>query len=227
MPAGDTGYIVSPWAVILGAAALLLVTLLRSRFRLLAVPVALLMVFSFGRAWQPDVLILENGRQVAVSGEVVALRLLRPSAEKFSTGIWKRAFWPGLIDAEHSEQGDNGFICDQFGCSASAKGVTVVHVINTAMLAEDCRFADVLVIPYNMRNACYDMPARDRPVVIDRNALEKYGAHALEIAQANTAKDNSIGARASKAERSRLVITTSYATSPRPWTRHRFASDQR
>jgi len=227
-PAGNTGHI-SPMAVAFGATALLCVTLLKSGLRLVAIPLVAVSVMTLNSTWKPDVLILENGKQIAVSDDDGQLRLLRPKAEKFSTGIWKRAFWPELV-AENGKQasGDRitgtrqGFTCDRFGCSINAKGLIVTHLTNTAMLAEDCRLADVIIVPYTMPSLCSFLPTAQRPLSIDRGTLKRYGAHAISIV-ATPSRTTGANIRPALG----LRTSTSYKSSPRPWTRHRFPPDAR
>lgn len=90
--------------------------LLKSGFRLVAIPLAVVSAMGLGTLWKPGVLILKNGRQIAVSGDAEQLHLMRPKTEKFSTGIWKRAFWPelvgginGPIDGAKAPQQQSGF----------------------------------------------------------------------------------------------------------------------
>ena len=227
-PAGNTGY-VAPVAMAFGAMSLLCATLLKSGLRLVAIPLATVSAAGLSTTWKPDVLILETGRQIAVSGDAGQLHLLRPKAEKFSTGIWKRAFWPELLDgANEPVDGEKiavrgqGFVCDRFGCSITAKGLVVTHLTNTAVLAEDCRIADVIVVPYAMPSLCSFLPPDERPLAIDRMALERHGAYAISIAtQSSETGSEDINLTP------RLRVTTSYANESRPWTRHRIPQKNR
>lgn len=65
-----------------------------------------------------------------------------------------------------------GFACDRRGCSVKTKGVIVKHLTNTAMLAEDCHQADVIVVSYVMPSLCSFLPPVERPLEIDRSAFE-------------------------------------------------------
>ena len=56
------------------------------------------------------------------------------------------------------------------------KGKTVALIRHPAALAEDCRVADILVVPFTVGKRC-----RGARVIVDRRMLRAAGAHALYI----------------------------------------------
>ncbi len=214
-PSGNTGRI--PVAALLAVSgALLLCTLGRTRLRLLALPCVGIAAFLLADRATPDLVILESGRQFGAI-EQKGMRLLRPAADKFSTTIWKHAFSPaGAVVADtpvKRGKPGKGFRCDDVGCVTQIKGAVVAHVTNTAHLTQDCRAADVLIIPYSMPHACTFLPADQRPLIIEGETLRTYGAHTITFAdvKAGTGKGGRI-----------VAVQSAIGTNPRPWTRHRF-----
>ncbi len=175
-PEGSTGRI-APATLMLMTLALLGVTLSRTRLRLLAaLPMLLAIVLPIGVS-RPDILISGTGRQVGVIGADGVRHLARPRAEGFATGIWKAAYGDAM-------SGNGGFQCDPHGCAVAVAGQLLLVVEQGDRLWEDCRLADIIVLPFASPNACASAAPNDRPLVIDSAKLETYGAHALRISKA-------------------------------------------
>ncbi|MDD9909710.1 MAG: ComEC/Rec2 family competence protein [Ahrensia sp.] len=205
-PSGVTGHI--PMAALLwGSLGLLVLTVSTSALRWFALAAVVPFVLILAQRDYPDILIHEQGRQIALRGEAGQMLLLRPKADRFTTRIWSRAFWPGQMETEATLTG-NPFTCDAFGCTARIAGATLTHLTNTAQIHEDCRLADILVVPYRLDQPCSFLPAEKRPVIIDLNRLGTLGAHALYLREDN-------------ADRGTLRIVTAYGRTQRPWTRYR------
>ncbi|MEE9375685.1 MAG: ComEC/Rec2 family competence protein [Rhizobiaceae bacterium] len=229
-PQGNTGFIP---VVAFGFAALslLLVTLLRTRMKLVSIPFLILFFMLFYNKQKPDLLILENGRQLGVLVDGQGLQLLRPNADKYSTRRWRAAFSPD--DPNYDKRAPKAklgkaFTCDPFGCSINVKGIAVVQLQSTAKLSEDCRLADILIIPFFMRDVCAEMLPKDRPLIIDRTRLSRFGAHSITIVppklKSNTdITDQDTGVKIKNNNgKKRLVVDHSYGVHPRPWNRYRF-----
>ena len=88
-PQGNVGFI-PILAFTAGTTALLFATLLRTRLKLLALPFFLLAAIAIGNKNYPNILVLENGRQVGILSDSNSLSLLRPNADKFSTNMWRK-----------------------------------------------------------------------------------------------------------------------------------------
>ena len=212
-PGGNTGFVPVP-AFICGVIALLFATLFRTKLKVLAIPFLILAVFFGGQKSFPDALILESGRQVGVLMSPGGLSLLRPNGDKFSTNMWRNAFAPGGEKHPKTRRGQAGsaFQCDSMGCAARVKGVNIVQLKSTSRMDEDCLLADVLVIPYFMPNACSSLPKNQRPKILDRGSLSRYGAHAVTIVMTPNGKQE-------------VKLTAAYGGSPRPWNKHRLGKE--
>ncbi|MEL7272444.1 MAG: ComEC/Rec2 family competence protein [Pseudomonadota bacterium] len=206
---GGTG-VISKTVLLLGSMALLIACLSRTWLKVLAVPFLAIAFVVGAQRTVPDILILENGNQIGVFAEDGSTKLLKPNAEKFSTRIWRQAYRPNTPKPALAKRGSSDFTCDPYGCSAQVHGITVVHVRNTARLFEDCRVADILVIPYAMPSAC---GGDQRPLVLDRTALARNGARALSVVVSDN--DNVSAAKPT-------ILSTASIPYQRPWTAHRF-----
>ena len=240
-PRGGTG-VVPTSTLLFGTMALLLACLMRTKLKLLCLPFFFLAGVTYSQKSFPDILILENGRQVGVITGQGKLNLLRPNAEKFSTNIWRSAFGTEFIQGKKIKRGKagDGFRCDDFGCSVKVKDTILVHVKNTGRMIDDCRIADILVVPYRMPEPCAFMEKADRPVIVDAAKLRKNGAHALSIIQnpggrppdkdpslseASQQKFVQTGLDNFESRASSLIIQTAYPDGARPWNRHRRAEN--
>lgn len=153
------------------ATALLLLTLLTTRLRWLAVvplAVGLLMAASPRR---PLVLIDREASGIAVRGQQGRLVMLgRPSA--FVQAQWLTA------DGDARMPGDvtlaEGRRCDAKGCVARLPdGRAVSFLVDRSAFAEDCRLADIIILKERAGASC---PGK---LVIDRLALQEGGAMAI------------------------------------------------
>ena len=207
---GNTGAL-STTTLLLGSLTIVFLTVFQTNLRylgLLAIPWA---VFSTVSAPKPDILLLENAQQLAVFDASGEMQVLRPNAEKFNVEIWRRAYSPD-IDATYFPKRPTlnpYYKCDSYGCSAVVKGMVVTRITSTTQLQRDCRNADILIIPFVVSNPCAYLPAPNRPLVVDMNALQQDGAHAFYI------NENALTGESS------IEIKTSYVQSDRIWRSHR------
>ncbi|MEL6504732.1 MAG: ComEC/Rec2 family competence protein [Pseudomonadota bacterium] len=206
---GGTG-VISKTVLLLGSMALLIACLSRTWLKVFAVPFLSIAFVVSAQRTVPDILVLENGNQIGVFADDGSTKLLKPNAEKFSTRIWRQAHRPNTLPPAPAKRGSSDFTCDTYGCSVRVRGLAVVHVLNTARLFEDCRVADVLVIPYAMPKAC---GGDQRPLVLDRTALARNGARALSVVVSG--KNNVTAAKPT-------ILSIPSIPHQRPWTAHRF-----
>jgi competence protein ComEC len=222
-PRGVSGMIPNN-VLLLGALSLLLATLARSQLKVLSIPVALLAVVFMGDRQQPDVIIAENGRQIGVVHSQQHLVLLKPNADKFTTKIWRQAYRVAGRPPDHGHQSTSNNQrpqCDDMGCTMVGSGAVLVHVRGTASLFTDCVQADIVVIPYRAPGACAFLGQQDRPVIIDKQSLQRHGAHALTI-HADQLVANSDFSDSIRNNSVSVTLQRAYEKEVRPWTRHRF-----
>jgi competence protein ComEC len=172
--AGYGGVSAMPLAALgLIVAGFLWLTLWRNRWRLaglapvlLAIPVAL-------TAPHPDVLIDEDGMTAAVRGAGGHLAIVNGKGQGFVVENWLRA--DGDTRGEDAADIAAGVACDPLGCVAplGEGGARVAVAARAAAMEEDCREATVVVARFTAPTDCA------APVVIDRRALARHGAHAL------------------------------------------------
>lgn len=171
----------SPIAVVLAfVSGGLWLCLWRGRWRRAGAAIALpAFLLSFaGSHWQttPDILIERDLKTIALRGEGDRLALLSGRSGKYSAERWLRM---NGDDATVSDAADrNGFQCDPLGCAARlANGEWLAVIRHTAIIAEECARASVIITQIPIRTEC-----RSARLIIDRGALKRGGSHALRIA---------------------------------------------
>jgi competence protein ComEC len=125
------------------------------------------------------VLISGDARLVAVRGADGGLAFStagRPNTSSLTRETWLRrdgldsaAVWP-----TSGESADGRLACDPRGCVYIARAHVVAIARRAEALADDCRYATVLIATFNLRRPCTG-PA----LAIDRAALLRDGGHAL------------------------------------------------
>lgn len=179
---GGAGLIGAPhWAAMpLGIAAVLWLSMWRSRLRFLGLLPAVLAAVLTVAGPHPDIVVGRHGTAVAVRGPDGRLAVLAPAAERFDVGIWLAA------DADPRPTTDAslaaGWRCDRIGCAYArptpAGEETLVAVVrHPAAFAEDCRRAAVVVTTLVAPAGC-----ADRAEVFDRIRLAETGAVTLNLA---------------------------------------------
>jgi len=112
-------------------------------------------------------------KNVAVRGNDGRLALLSARAGRYSAEHWLLADGDAASLAEAAERG--GFRCDPLGCAARmTNGRWLAVVRHPAIIAEECRRADVVVAAVPIRGAC-----PGPRLVIRRRALRRGGSHAV------------------------------------------------
>ncbi|MEM1038509.1 MAG: ComEC/Rec2 family competence protein [Pseudomonadota bacterium] len=227
-----TGFIPVP-ALLAGTLGLLVLTLSRTNVRWCAIPLFVLPVILLSTREMPDLLVLENGRQIGLLDERGKLLLLRPGADKFSTQVWRKAFETGATDdatlGKNRKRGAKGpiFTCDAFGCSTvTTTGLRIAVLESTARIQEDCALADVLVIPFAVPKPCTAIPESHRPLVLERQRLQTRGGAAfygtggavlpsyqktIALHKTSTTRQQRLG---------QIRVSRARGSNPRPWTAH-------
>jgi competence protein ComEC len=170
-------------AMLMVAAGFLWLTLWKERWRfagvipiLVAIPVALL-------APHPDILVNEAGTAAAVRGEDGRYRMLGGRGATFEIENWLRA--DADRRAPKDESLSEGVVCDRLGCitTLGEHRSLLALSLDRNGLAEDCRMADVVISRLEAPAGC-----QDEALVVDRRALQTFGAHALYRQQTGDAK---------------------------------------
>ncbi|MGI9405203.1 MAG: ComEC/Rec2 family competence protein [Hyphomicrobiaceae bacterium] len=137
------------------------------------VPVAFGLLFSANPA-DPDLLVARDGALVAVRTAQGGLSGSPGRIGAFELTRWLEADGDAR-GPETVERGD-GFACDRQGCTADIRGTMVAMPKSPANLAEDCRRADIVILTFVQARPCPS--AR---LVIDRQAVQRFGVHAVTI----------------------------------------------
>ena len=158
-------------ALLLMVAGFLWLALWRERWRwagivpiLLAVPLAVLTP-------RPDILIDDTGSAVAVRAADGRLTIMGSS--RFDVENWLRAD----ADPRKADAADlsAGVLCDPLGCITGASGRGEIALVKRRdAFGEDCRTAKLVLSGLNAPPGC-----ERSALVIDREALDRFGAHAL------------------------------------------------
>lgn len=119
----------------------------------------------------PDVYIASDGRIAAVRGDEGALYVSHKTRGRFTQKQWRTAngnneirHWRDLAAAG----------CDRLGCTAEIKGRKVAYVADGRALADECRYADIVVSAIPVRQEC-----PSAKVVLDRFDVWRHGAAAV------------------------------------------------
>jgi competence protein ComEC len=123
----------------------------------------------------PDLLIARDGLTVALRAPDGALKLLRPSKDKYSAAEWLKR------DGNEREAEDaiatpaDGVRCDAYGCIArTASGMVIADVSRIDALAEDCASAAIVVSAVPARNGC-----KGPALVVDRFDVARNNGYAI------------------------------------------------
>ena len=147
-------------------------TLWRTRWRLLGIPLALVGALTASTLPKPDLLIGRDGELFAMRSSEKTLTVTGAKRPNYSLEQWLKADGDLRDPAEALKA--RGLRCDELACVTTAGGKTIAFVRHPAALAEECARADIVVsqIPINR-------PCPKARVTVDRIDLWKDGAHAL------------------------------------------------
>jgi competence protein ComEC len=151
---------------------------------------------------QADILISSDGRLMAVRDTAGVLWVSSRRINSFEREAWQEqeggrdiAFWPSSGTAD-----DSGFLrCDSLGCVYQIKGKTVSFIKSAVALEEDCRRADIVIMPGGSlsKESC-----RGAETLIDKWDIRDNGAYAIFLSE-NTAP---------------VIRTANGERGARPWT---------
>ncbi len=176
--------------VLLCAAGLLLLSLLRSPLRLSGVPLLLAAALWAVAAPQPDLLVSPDGATVALRGRDGRLAALHVSRDDFALEDWLAADADGR--EVHDTSLSQGIRCDPSGCIGKLRdGSLVADDIAPDALEEDCRRVALVV-------TTQDPPPDCAATVIGRKLWRTRGALAIRRTQAGFVID---GARPANFDR--------------------------
>jgi len=191
------------WALVLAALGGLWLCIWQTRLRWLGAPAIVAGCAAIAFVRGPDVLISGDARLIAVRGADGGLAFstagranAAPGAGGLVRETWLRregldsaTVWPtsGVSD-------DGRLACDARGCVYVARGHVVAIARRAEALADDCRYATVLIATFNLRRPCA-APA----LAIDRAALGREGGYAVWLERGGDAIAESV--RAARGER--------------------------
>jgi competence protein ComEC len=158
--------LLTPWALVLGLAALAWFAFFEDRWRLagplLAVP--LIVLGAVDRP--PDVLIADTTQALAIRGET-GLELAAGRAQSFALDVWRDTYAEPIAGKAPQS-------CDSVACiGAGAAGFSYALVKDPGGFAEECARADLVVTRLEAPSYCA------APAVIDAEALRRHGVHWL------------------------------------------------
>ena len=161
-------------ALLLMALGGLWLCLWHTRWRALGLVIAAAGLLLAPGGTRPDVLIERQGATAALRSDDGVLAFPTAMAANYSTEMWL------LADGDERDFADalakSSFRCDLQGCVGKVKGKTVAFIRHPSALEEDCRIADIVIVPFSVGRRCSH--AR---IVVDRRMLWSEGAHALYI----------------------------------------------
>lgn len=121
---------------------------------------------------RPVLLVDATGRTVGLRAGDGAFVIDGAARDRFTAEMWLEREGEADRTAEAAKM-EGRLACDALGCAGSAGGFRVALARSGAVLAEDCRWADILVAPFAVGRC------PSAAIVIDRAALAKGGAHAV------------------------------------------------
>lgn len=195
------------WAAALIAGGGLWAAIWRGRWRWWgAVPVAAGLMLPLTLP-QPQAVLSETGRLIALSDTTGALRYSNTRRERFAADMWREQTGRPAAGSWSDWLGAPGpsppLACGPVGCVYAANGRTLAISRDPRSLPEDCRRADIVIATVGLPPALATGACRTR-LVIDPPRRIVEGTHALYLTED--------GVRA---------VTVQQARGDRPWTRSR------
>jgi competence protein ComEC len=179
-------------AVVFLTVALVILTLMTTRLRIIALPFLAVGVALIARRPTPELLVAEDARLVALKLSDGTVTINRNRPNDFTLEDWSRAMMatavvkPGRTAASAMPKvaPEVPFACTKTLCIAwNAKGVVVAQAASEETAREACAVASLIVID--------DATARDPcgphgPVIITKRDLARYGAAAVTFRETRT-----------------------------------------
>lgn len=164
---------------------------------------------------QPDILIGEGGKPIAVRDTSGRLRVLATKQDRFTVANWLMADadpnTPRNTRAPIDDRVTEGWRCDTVGCvfmrpaTNKTARLTIAFVINPRSFEEDCDRADIVITRLSAPDHC-----RATTHVVDRKTLARSGAMTLKLSPGEIAGT-------SPSLSWRVVETSALADPSRPW----------
>jgi competence protein ComEC len=139
----------------------------------------------------PDILVAGDGKLLAVRATDGALAFSSPRASRWTAEMWlrragqfERRPWP-----RRGASADGALRCDNLGCLYRATEIRVALVLDPRALAEDCRFAELVISVVPVGRGCRHVVS-----AIDRFDLWREGAHAVWITPQREPRVQSVAA---------------------------------
>jgi competence protein ComEC len=169
------GGIAAPQAsvLLLMVAGFLWLALWQERWRLAGLALILVALPIALAAVPPDIIVDEDATAVAVRGADGHLRMMAARGATFEIEMWLRA--DADVRPANAPGLKAGVACDPIGCVTHASNNAVVALtVRREGFAEDCELAAVLISALPAPPGC-----NPSGIVIDRDRLDRFGAHAL------------------------------------------------
>ncbi|RFC64269.1 ComEC family competence protein [Fulvimarina endophytica] len=199
--------LVSPLALVLMTAALLIFTIPAGRLRWFAVPVlALALLAAAIRPPAPELLIFEDGKTFALLSDG-ALAFSRERPNGFVAEQWERAY--GSAGADGSTGSAQAVIAGLEGCEAAicrfttSSGLRIAYTTDYRLTGEACDSGDLAFVARAIRRST----CRSGTPLVTLRTLRRTGSLAVS-------RDVSTG---------RIVVERSIPEDPPAWNRHRLA----
>ncbi len=181
------------------AGGLLWLSLWQTRWRLVGLGVIAAGFLIVPSTRLPDVLAGADGKLIAIKTANGFLSLNTARSEKYTAERWLAKF--GDTASLQKAAARKGIVCDRQGCSATLpSGAKIALVHSPAILDEECRSAQIVIVSFRMRGPC-----PSAKVLISRKDLKRAGMHAIYISRVDG--------------KPRFEIKTAQGTNARrPWT---------
>ncbi len=159
------------------ALGLVVLCLMKSRWRALGLAPVLGGLASLIFVSTPDLLVSGDARLLAIKDGAGQYRLNSLRASKLTAETWLRR--NGQLEAVRFPAMDEAAMpdlaCDPLGCVYARNGRTIALALSGDALREDCATADLVVSVVPIRGNC------SKPATIDRFDLWRGGTHALRV----------------------------------------------
>lgn len=165
------------WGFLLAVGGLLWLCLMQGRVRLLGILAIAIGMSTSALHRAPDVLIGDDARQVMVRLSDGEWGMLKGGSKAFTTEIWLRAnAAEAALTPKQAAAVDTGVACDRELCRYERDGIRLMVLRKWEALPRACaENSDVLVVwRYVKPEEC-----AGAALLIERGALEQFGAHAL------------------------------------------------
>ena len=181
--------VLMPISLVFGLLALLWLAFFTNKFRFVGVALAIPLIAFFGISKNPDILIADGSKAVAINVDIEAkddranaelagrlkindneaMALISGRVNSFVVNAWQKTY------QQEIGQKLKGNICDKSGCIyESSKGYKLALVKSKQAFYEDCYIADIIITRLYAPDFCRSLTA-----VIDQSDLNKNGMHWL------------------------------------------------